>query len=277
MSKYLNTMILRRFRHQPHESAPKHSNLLISILLTLITTTFLTNAQAFNKAEEDYESPLDRQIAKIQRVYSLSDGWDLSLRSPSSLSSQYAQMLAHIDNRDSRYFEPLKASSDGDREVEGKGLSIKSSVMKTVASEFDEATLLRLNTWQKLAQITADLNPIVKLTQVNNFFNAIEFKEDFEQWGQEDYWSTPLEFLLSNGGDCEDFAIAKYFTLKAMGIPADRLRIVYVKASRLNQAHMVLAYYEELDQSPWILDNLNPYLLRADQRKDLIPVHSFNG
>jgi len=62
--------------------------------------------------------------------------------------------------------------------------------------------------------------------------------------------------LASNGADCEDFSIAKYFALKELGVPIQRLRITYVKAVRLNQAHMVLAYYPEPDAVPLILDNL---------------------
>ena len=84
------------------------------------------------------------------------------------------------------------------------------------------------------------------------------------------------EMLGSNGGDCEDFTIAKYFTLKELGVPIRRLRLTYVKALSLNQAHMVLAYYLEPNAVPLILDNLINEVKPASERPDLIPVYSFN-
>ena len=93
----------------------------------------------------------------------------------------------------------------------------------------------------------------------------------------DDYWATPVEFLATDGGDCEDFAIAKYFTLRALGVPTDRMRITYVKAITLNQAHMVLAYYPSPGAEPLVLDNLIGEIKPASQRTDLVPVYSFNG
>ncbi len=92
----------------------------------------------------------------------------------------------------------------------------------------------------------------------------------------EDYWATPVEMLASNGGDCEDFSIAKYFSLKELGVPPGSLRITYVRALKFNEAHMVLAYYPTPDADPFILDNLTGKLVRASERDDLEPVYSFN-
>jgi predicted transglutaminase-like cysteine proteinase len=114
------------------------------------------------------------------------------------------------------------------------------------------------------------------LGSVNTFFNRLPFITDLAHWGVEDYWATPAEALASNGADCEDFSIAKYFTLKELGVPIERLRITYVKAVRLNQAHMVLAYYPAQNAVPLILDNLEDKVKPASERTDLIPVYSFN-
>ncbi len=81
-----------------------------------------------------------------------------------------------------------------------------------------------------------------------------------------------MELLTTNGGDCEDFSIAKYLTLRAMGVPDDQLRIIYVKALELNQAHMVLAWYKTPGSDPLILDNLINDIKPASQRNDLEPV-----
>ena len=114
------------------------------------------------------------------------------------------------------------------------------------------------------------------LSSVNLFLNRIPFIDDPKHWGMEDYWATPAESVASNGADCEDFSIAKYFLLKELGVPVSRLRLVYVKALKLNQAHMVVAYYSSPTAEPLVLDNLEDSVRPASQRTDLLPVYSFN-
>ena len=150
-------------------------------------------------------------------------------------------------------------------------------LMDYVRSEFGEEAHGRLKTWQNLHNMAANAPIDRQLRLVNSFFNRARFVTDIEHWGEEDYWATPVELLTTNGGDCEDFSIAKYLTLKSMGVPDEQLRIVYVKALELNQAHMVLAWYPEPDADPLILDNLINAIKPASSRTDLEPVYSFNG
>ena len=135
----------------------------------------------------------------------------------------------------------------------------------------------RMHEWRALIDANRDRSLEEKLEQVNQFFNRMEFVSDDDHWGERDYWATPVEFLATNGGDCEDFSIAKYFTLRELGVPIERMRITYVKALTLNQAHMVLTYYDSPDAEPRVLDNLIPQIKPASQRDDLVPVYSFNG
>ncbi len=119
-----------------------------------------------------------------------------------------------------------------------------------------------------------------RLTLINDFFNQrIAFREDIETWGVIDYWASPLETLDKGQGDCEDYAIAKYFSLLAAGVAESRLRLVYVRAMLQGrpQAHMVLAYYSQPEAEPLILDNLQAAVLPAGSRTDLQPVFSFNA
>jgi predicted transglutaminase-like cysteine proteinase len=122
-----------------------------------------------------------------------------------------------------------------------------------------------------------------RLRGVNQFYNQrIVFRDDIEVWGQTDYWASPLEMLSKGQGDCEDYAIAKYFTLIALGVPGPKLRLVYVRALVGGQggavlAHMVLAYYPTPDAQPLILDNLVGDIRPASRRPDLAPVFSFNA
>jgi predicted transglutaminase-like cysteine proteinase len=120
------------------------------------------------------------------------------------------------------------------------------------------------------------------LVEVNRFFNRqVAFRDDAEVWGQADHWASPLETLQMGAGDCEDFALAKYFSLLSMGVRAERMRMVYVRAriggpSGVSQAHMVLAYYPEPGAEPLILDNLIDDIRPSSRRPDLTPVFSFN-
>ena len=119
-----------------------------------------------------------------------------------------------------------------------------------------------------------------KLAAVNRFFNErIRFAEDMETTGQVDQWASPLETLSRGAGDCEDYAIAKFFTLMVAGVPGARMRLVYVRAdvAGLSQAHMVLACYPQPSAEPLILDNLRPDIVLASARRDLTPVFSFNA
>ncbi len=145
-----------------------------------------------------------------------------------------------------------------------------------IAREYGEYAIRRIDHWQYIINSGKRLSEREKLATVNAFINELKFANDIDHWGVEDYWATPLETLASNAGDCEDFSIAKYFTLLQMGIPAERMRLTYVKAVELNQAHMVLTYYETPGSEPLILDNLKEEIEPASKRGDLLPVYSFN-
>jgi len=131
----------------------------------------------------------------------------------------------------------------------------------------------------QLIERAATLDDDRRLVLINNYFNQrIAFHDDMEVWGKLDYWASPLESLDKGRGDCEDYAIAKYFSLFAAGMPAAKLRMVYVRAQLGGKslAHMVLAYYAQPGAEPLILDNLLPEVRPASARPDLQPVFSFN-
>ena len=135
----------------------------------------------------------------------------------------------------------------------------------------------RVESWDSLMRLDRDTPENEKLQQVNDFFNQLQFISDEKHWQKKDYWATPIEFLSTNGGDCEDFALAKYFTLRELGVSDKKLRLTYVKAIRLNQAHMVLSYFSTPASEPLLLDNLDSEIRLASKRRDLVPVYSFNG
>jgi len=153
----------------------------------------------------------------------------------------------------------------------------------------DEQMLLRLNEQyskqakQRAILLNNLLNKLskeevsIQLKEVNRFFNQFQYKSDMKLWGQKDYWATPEEFIGVNSGDCEDYVVAKYFALRSLGVPDERLYLTYVKAVRQNVAHMVLSYFATPKSIPLILDNYNQRILPANKRRDLLPVYSFNA
>ncbi|EGT0639205.1 hypothetical protein JAF85_000129 [Citrobacter werkmanii] len=136
----------------------------------------------------------------------------------------------------------------------------------------------RIKAWQQLLLQLRYADEQTQLHAVNQFFNdKLRYTEDIDAWHDVDYWATPIESLRKGEADCEDYAIAKYFTLRQLGISEDKLRITYVKALRYNRAHMVLAWYLTPEAIPLVLDSLTNTISPATQRMDLLPVYSFNN
>ncbi len=157
------------------------------------------------------------------------------------------------------------------------GEFIKTSTYDKIAKIYGQNAKKRVVALNELMVSLKDATEQEKLVKVNDFFNRLQWKDDREVWGQKDYWATRMEFLGKGAGDCEDFVTAKYFTLKQLGVSTQKLYFTYVKALDYNQAHMVLSYYDSPKSIPLVLDNINPNIKIATQRKDLAPVYSFNG
>lgn len=155
--------------------------------------------------------------------------------------------------------------------------------MLSAAQKASPRALAGARALQAALSAATDLDDDGRLQAVNQFFNRrIQFADDLTVWGQIDYWASPIEMLDKGAGDCEDFAIGKYFSLLAIGMPMAKLRLVYVRAELGGvggpvQAHMVLAYYAQPNAEPMILDNLISEVRPASRRPDLSPVYSFNA
>jgi predicted transglutaminase-like cysteine proteinase len=162
-------------------------------------------------------------------------------------------------------------------------LAWDSERMMLAAKKLSPRAMAGVQALQPVLAQALDMSEPNQLQAVNAFFNQrILFRDDTEVWGQVDYWASPLETLGKGAGDCEDYAIAKYFSLLALGVPIAKLRLVYVRAqiggpNGVVQAHMVLAWYAAPDAEPLILDNLITEVRPASRRPDLTPVFSFNS
>jgi len=155
--------------------------------------------------------------------------------------------------------------------------TVSAKLLAAIKKTKGTAAYGRVKAWQALINNNKNKSTKDKLKLTNHFFNRFTYRSDQALVGKEDYWMTPLEFAVRGTGDCEDYAIAKYFTLKALNVPQNKLQIVYAKSVKYNRAHMVLAYYETPSSDPLILDSLTNEISTGSNRTDLIPTYSFNA
>lgn len=113
-----------------------------------------------------------------------------------------------------------------------------------------------------------------KIEGINAFLNQVPYIEDVDNYNKTDYWATPIEFL-SRGGDCEDFAIAKYASLRALGFSTDQLRIAIVTDKIKNVPHAVLVVYS--DDGNFVLDNQDKQVEPITAVNRYEPIFSINS
>ncbi len=130
-----------------------------------------------------------------------------------------------------------------------------------------------MNDWKRDLMAYQGLPLREMAERVNTLVNKTEYIEDTQNYGQSDYWATPIEFF-TRGGDCEDFAIAKYVSLRALGVPESRLRIAIVQDTQKNIPHAILIVYT--DEGAVVLDNQNKRVLNANSIAHYKPIFSIN-
>lgn len=131
----------------------------------------------------------------------------------------------------------------------------------------------KIDAWQGKLSAFRGLPLKSMAARVNELMNEKPYILDKRNWGQSDYWETPFEFM-ARGGDCEDFAIAKYAALRALGVPEERLRIAIVQDTQKNIPHAVLALYT--DDGLYVLDNQIKSLVSAEREGRYRPIFSIN-
>jgi predicted transglutaminase-like cysteine proteinase len=150
---------------------------------------------------------------------------------------------------------------------------------RLAATEYGQDGATRVKAWRDMLERNRQQPENIRVDRANTFVNDhIHYTGDRDTWGAEDYWTTPLEALGKGRGDCEDYALTKYVSLLLMGVPVQKLRLVYVRARLGSQtiSHMVLSYFKTPTDDPLILDNLIDRIFPATERPDLYPVFSFN-
>lgn len=151
------------------------------------------------------------------------------------------------------------------------------AIVSKIETVYGNQAKIRAIEWLTLVKNHQNSDIPTQMDKVNNFFNQLVFVDDLKLWGMDDYWASMAEFIGAGGGDCEDFTLAKFYTLVFLGVPANKLKMIYVNAITYQEAHMVLAYQESPSHEPIVLDNINKQILNASQRTDLEPIYAFNA
>lgn len=131
-----------------------------------------------------------------------------------------------------------------------------------------------LREWQSLVSFMKGLGDDRRLAFADDYFNAVQYGDDRSVFGVPDHWATPLDFL-AQGGDCEDYAAAKYLALAACGVPESCLRVLIVRVGARSQPHAVTAV--QGGQDWYILDNLYPSPSRAQARSGILTLYAISG
>ena len=127
--------------------------------------------------------------------------------------------------------------------------------------------------WRSLVDGLAEKGLKARLKAVNKHMNRHKYIVDPVNWGVRDYWESPAEFFHKYG-DCEDYAIAKYLTLRWLGLSTDVMRIFIVMDLNLKVAHAVLAVYDA--GKVYILDNQLSIVVEANKIHHYKPIFSVN-
>jgi len=106
--------------------------------------------------------------------------------------------------------------------------------------EAGERPACRLKDWQEFLRDLSSAAFPDQLYRLNRHVNYVRYRTDERNWHRPDFWADPAQFF-DRGGDCEDYAIAKYVALRALGVPAERLRVVVVYDRKNRGDHAILA------------------------------------
>ena len=173
----------------------------------------------------------------------------------------------------------------GTREVRSDDLGLFTKWTAALDRAFDERRLAdapctetafnrcHFAAWRKMLDGLSGLDRMAQLAAVNRYMNRKRYILDPPNYGVSDYWAAPGQFL-SRDGDCEDYAIAKFMSLKALGFKNDDMRIVVLQDLNLGIAHAVLVAY--LDGRALVLDNQIEHVVSADTVRHYRPIYSIN-
>ena len=148
-----------------------------------------------------------------------------------------------------------------------------SEALTACAADRERCTAPWMDAWLQAREAVAGLDRDGQLHTVNRFFNRKPYKTDRATYRTSEYWAAPDEFMAYSG-DCEDYAIAKFFALRGLGFANQELRIavVYDKLRRIG--HAVLAVYTDGDIL--ILNNQTDIIASHARYDNFVPWYLVN-
>lgn len=162
------------------------------------------------------------------------------------------------------------------RQLHDGRLELDPSLLARVERDFGPAGRQRLQAWQDLVHELQGRDDAYAINRVDGFFNeTVRYQSDRDNVGMRDYWQSPLETLASGAGDCEDYAVAKYVTLRQLGLPAERLHLAVVRTDA-NEMHAVTLATPGAGLDPMVLDNQRLFPVALSRRSDLTPIYRVN-
>jgi predicted transglutaminase-like cysteine proteinase len=121
--------------------------------------------------------------------------------------------------------------------------------------------------WRAEIQSLKGLSPHEQIERVNDFMNKMPYVDDQKRYGAAGYWQATPERFFSGGGDCKDYALVKYASLRALGFSLEQLRIAVVMDMTTNVLHAILIVKER--GAAYVLDN------QAQNIKSITDVHRY--
>lgn len=233
-------------------------------------------------------------VSAVQLYRKLAEQWCLKATTAGvTLMMQMSPSLAHADNGESAVrlasafapaaFKPAKAETAypnlfGTAEVKSNDITAFTkwtTVMKRFEDQMTtQASSPRVQVWKSAMQDLKGKGVADQIRAVDEYINKIRYIEDKNNYNKSDYWATPMEFF-SKGGDCEDYAIAKYASLRSLGFSSDQMRIAIVQDKIKNIPHAILIVYS--DEGTFVLDNQEKRTKAASDVNRYKPIFSINS
>lgn len=127
--------------------------------------------------------------------------------------------------------------------------------------------------WMKYLAKQKGKDKLTLIKEINDRMNKAKYISDNNNWGQKDFWATPGEFM-AKFGDCEDYAIIKYMSLRMLGFTEKEVRVVAVKDLNLKVGHAILVAFVE--GKTYVLDNQIKQVVEASTIHHYQPVFSIS-
>lgn len=146
-------------------------------------------------------------------------------------------------------------------------------ILKSDVSETNNSQDKNVTAWKDFTQSIQGQPKLRQMMRVNIWFEKFNYKQDNLVYNQDDYWTTPVEFL-TKGGDCEDYAIIKYMTLRHLGFPAKAMKIAMVYDAYSGTDHSFLVV--ENDGVEYVLDTREKLVVERYMKNRYKPHYAFN-